>query len=350
MAQNRELTWRKLDGLWRSDAVIDLPTVGRRYAILSDIHMGDGGKADDFIRNRAALVNALSFYHDKGYTLILLGDIEEFWQFDLPDIVETYESTVYRMIRRYGDERVIRIFGNHDLEWGGLVDPTLNQPPISSFAPEAIHLLDGEGNRMFLLVHGHQGSLESDTYIWFSRFFVRLYATIEPFLKTIGLLRSPSATKSQIARDYERMMYTWAKGNRTILICGHSHRAIFAAKSYAERLQDQIDADQARLQTPDLRDAETRALNDRIRESRIELDEEIEHNRKIEPIDPDGDPLPCYFNTGCGLYTEGMTAIEIDDDTIRLVKWNVEQEAGTPPQVFYSGQISQFVEEIKKES
>jgi len=34
-----------------------------------------------------------------------------------------------------------------------------------------------------------------------------------------------------------------------------------------------------------------------------------------------GTPLPCYFNTGCGLYKKGITNIEIEGDKIRLIKW-----------------------------
>ena len=75
-----------------------------------------------------------------------------------------------------------------------------------------------------------------------SRFFVRLFKLVEPAAKRIGLYGDPSATKSQIPQDYERTLYKWAKAHRVILICGHTHRAIFASKSYAERLQDRITA------------------------------------------------------------------------------------------------------------
>jgi hypothetical protein len=40
----------------------------------------------------------------------------------------------------------------------------------------------------------------------------------------------------------------------------------------------------------------------------------------IKPVERAGEPLPCYFNTGCALYTDGITAIEISDREIRLVK------------------------------
>jgi UDP-2,3-diacylglucosamine pyrophosphatase LpxH len=346
MAQSIERTWEKLDDLWASKSILSLPTKGQRFVLFSDIHLGDGGKADDFFRNRSALQAALQHYRQEGYTLVLLGDIEELWQFDLADIVRVYEESIYRQMRAFGDERRIRIFGNHDLEWGGLIDPTRNHFPEHAFAPEALKLQDGEGKERFLLVHGHQGSLESDTYIWFSRFFVRLYSNLESILRILGIIRNPSAAKSQIARGYERVFYTWAKRNRAVVICGHSHRAIFAARSYAERLREEIAADRARAQTSELSAVDKKDLQERIETNLHKLAEEKRKGRLIDPLDPDTVPLPCYFNTGCGLYNEGVTSIEIDDDDIRLVKWSISQPEAAAREVFHSGKISQFVDEI----
>ena len=53
-----------------------------------------------------------------------------------------------------------------------------------------------------------------------------------------------------------------------------------------------------------------------------EWENEREKGRAIEPVDPGNAPLPCYFNTGCGLYMDGITAIEIEEDVIKLVKWS----------------------------
>jgi UDP-2,3-diacylglucosamine pyrophosphatase LpxH len=354
MAQSNELIWKKLDEIWSMTSIPVLATKGQRYALISDLHLGNGGKADDFTHNRSALLRALSLYDRNGYTLILLGDIEELWQFDLTAITTAYDDTVYRKIRAMGDERVMRVFGNHDLEWGGLMDPTRDHDQSACFAPEGLKLLDGEGQERFILVHGHQGSLESDTYIWFSRFFVRLYAGIEPFLKTTGLVRSPSATQSQIAKNFERVRYTWARRNKAIIICGHTHRAIFAAKSYADRLKDRIEADSALMQSEGVSNEEKRRLSLRIKNNRRELEDEKKKGRLIDPVDPAASPLPCYFNTGCGLYTEGITTIEIDDDLIRLVKWNsdwdIDSTSGNQREVLQEGRISLFVDQIKRDT
>ena len=35
-----------------------------------------------------------------------------------------------------------------------------------------------------------------------------------------------------------------------------------------------------------------------------------------------GTPLPCYFNTGCGHFNDGITNIESEGNKIRLIKWH----------------------------
>ena len=166
MSLNKEAVWNRLYNLWDDSNLPEIPINGSKYAILSDIHLGDGGLADDFHTNEQALLNALKHYRKEKYKLILLGDIEEFWQFDLHQIAGRYQDTVYKALRAFNENDIIRIFGNHDLEWGGLSDP--GRPASSGvstkLAEEAIKLTDDQGQPRILLIHGHQGSLESDKF------------------------------------------------------------------------------------------------------------------------------------------------------------------------------------------
>jgi UDP-2,3-diacylglucosamine pyrophosphatase LpxH len=312
----------ELSDLWLNTDVETLETAGQKYVMMSDIHLGDGGPADDLHHNERVLLDVLCHYSRAGYTLLLLGDIEEFWQFDLEAIVRRYNDSVYAALREFGDQRAYRIFGNHDREWGGLEDPARQDGKKTLYAAEAIKLKDSGGSIRFLLVHGHQGSIDADKLAWMSRFFVRLFKLVEPAAKWLGLYGDPSATKSQIPGDYERTMYAWAKAHQVILICGHTHRAIFASKSYAERLLDRITA----LRSENVAGRAPREIVrqniDDIVELRGQLRDEEKKGRVIEPVERVGEPLPCYFNTGCATYTNGITAIEISDSEIGLVKWN----------------------------
>ncbi len=341
MALDTRATNKKLTELWQSAKVKELPTKNKKYVIISDLHLGDGSDADDFNGNEKALRTALKKYFEDDYFLILLGDIEEFWQFDFETIVNRYDKSVYSDIRAFGKNRVIRIFGNHDGEWRGYSDPIRNNESLDAAAVEAVKLKDIDGNTKLLLLHGHQGSLEADRNSWSSRFFVRAFKSVEPIAKFLGLYGEGSATKSQIPDDYEKTFYNWAKKNKIIVICGHSHRAIFAAKSYAEKLQEDIYDLQLKIQS-ETDPEKIKNILRQIEKINTQLAQENMKGRKIDPADAGGKPKPCYFNTGCGLYTDGITAIEINEDEINLVKWTNNGKR----EVFDSGRLKGFVDAL----
>lgn len=343
MAQDEKLTRERLSALWSDQSVPQLNTKDRKIVLFSDLHVGGGGKADDFRNNQGVFERALDHYRKNDFTVVLLGDIEELWQFDLKEIVKKYDSGVYRRLRAFPKDRFYRVHGNHDAEWGTPDDPARQTDGSIGAATEALKLKDKKGQARILLVHGHQGSSESDKHSWASRFFVRLYRKIEPIIKVDP---HSSATKSQIAKDYERILYRWAKKSRVILICGHSHRAIFASISYVEKLEEEI----RKIQKVIFENRENKPL---VKKEMKKLEKvfakklhEETRNRGIVRVEPRGKPLPCYFNTGCGLYTDGLTAIEIEDDEIRLVKWNRELKRRDRKEDFGKGSLSKFVNDI----
>lgn len=343
MALDKAQTRSQLDTLWRDKTVDVLETKGHKYAIISDMHMGDGGEADDFYKNEPALLNALEHYRREGYILILLGDVEELWQFDLDRIVQRYDGSVYEKIRAFGDDRVHRIYGNHDFEWGGFKDPSRVRSRKSKLAEEGLRMKDIGGRESILLVHGHQGSIDADKFSWFSRFFVRMYKGVEPLVRLTGLMGHGAATKSAVAHDFEKVFYAWAKDRRVVVICGHSHRAIFASKSYADKLRDKIAELKAKNSMRGVR-LTTKLKNLReIDRLEREWEDERDKDRVIELSSAAQDPVPCYFNSGCGLYSDGITNLEIDGDQIRLVKWHRQPLRGSKYIVFEKGKLSDFI-------
>lgn len=343
MSQDKALTEKQLSALWKNKAIKEIDTKGNKIVMFSDIHLGDGSRADDFRHNYKVFEKALGYYKKENYTVILLGDIEEFWQFDLDSIGREYDKTVYKRFRLFEEGYFYRVFGNHDSEWGAPMDPARVIPRESEVASEALKLKDKSGKARILLIHGHQGSKESDKNSWFSRFFVRIYKRIEPVIK---IDRHTSAAKSQIAKNYEKIMYSWAKKAKVILICGHSHRAIFASKTYIDKLQEDIE----KIQKEILDDRYNKKfVEKKIKELKKKLgekrDEELK-SRKITRVERKGKPLPCYFNTGCALYTDGATAIEIDNDEIRLVKWSRKNKNKFPRIIFKKESLSKFIKEV----
>ena len=248
-----------------------------------------------------------------------MGDVEDLWQFDLDRIQDRYDKKIYSLIRSFTDNKVYRIFGNHDAEWKRPPDPILNNTKILNKTPEAIKL----GKDIFL-VHGHQGDYKCDKVAWFSKFFSRCFKFGVPFLKAFFNYENRSATKSQIPKNREKLYYDWARSKKVILICGHTHNAIFASQSYYWWLQEQIEVKEKKLAK--IKNTEDEVIMNRLSKKIINLKTELfnekKKERKYNRITAKGKkPLPCCFNTGCGLFRKGITNIEIDGDKIRLIKW-----------------------------
>ena len=65
-----------------------------RLVFLSDLHMGDGGKRDEFRKNAALVASSLTGkYLTEGYGLVLNGDIEELYKFKLRQIQTAWQRS-----------------------------------------------------------------------------------------------------------------------------------------------------------------------------------------------------------------------------------------------------------------
>jgi len=323
MSLDKAYTFRRLDTLWQRDDFPILELRGKKYVLFSDLHMGDGGGADDFYANEITLEAALEYYRTNGFKLILVGDIEDLWKFGPEEVRSRYFQTAYSAISRIGNTNVRRIFGNHDGDWDTpRVDPIRVSPVQLGIATEAIKIMDAEGEVHILICHGHQGDIESDRGTWISRPAVRFYRLIEPILRTFGWAKNPPAINSQVLSSYEQTFYQWAKSQGVLIICGHSHRAIFASRSHLERCMEDLAKAKAVLLRPDLGMHAVKIIKEQVKRLKKEVRKEKKRGRKIIPVAGRDVPGPNYFNTGCGIYEDGITAIELTEDKIRLVKWN----------------------------
>ena len=319
MSKNDDAIIKRLNELYKVEeqSIKKLPlNINDKYALFSDLHLGDGGKADIFVHNEETMIFALNYYKKNGYSIILLGDVEELWQFDFVEICDRYDKSIYKLLRSFPDNKVHRIFGNHDKDWKRPPsDPILCYENIQHGAPEAIIL----GDDIFL-VHGHQGDQTCDKKIWASKFWARSAKPLVSTGKVFGYAKR-SATKSQIPKNREKLYYNWAKDNQVILICGHTHNAIFASRLYYWCLKEQIKQKESEKKRCSKNKVRFRELSKEIRKHKRDLHIEERMGRHYNRLATTGKPLPCYFNTGCGHFREGITNIEIEGDKIRLIKW-----------------------------
>lgn len=294
-----------------------------RFVLFSDHHKGDASPADDFKKNAELYNIALSFYKDKGYSLIVLGDNEELWENQFEQILHPYRKTIQQEIEmapETPDKKKIRIWGNHDKEVTLRRFKKRSQKWKDNVLENVEHregLCLGEH---IFLIHGHQGRFFEDQAWKLSRLAVHfIWKTVQKLLH-IGV--DGPAENFRIRDDLELNYYRWAKKNKVLLICGHTHRAIFGSMTHFDRLQ--IDIRGLEKTSGRVSWEKKRIIEQEIHTKRAEIENILllRLGKMPKSFERSGNwPIPCYFNDGCCGYTNGMTCIEIDKNIIRLIKW-----------------------------
>ncbi|MGE4548893.1 MAG: metallophosphoesterase [Intestinibacillus sp.] len=242
-----------------------------RLVIMSDCHRGDGGWSDDFAKNQNIFFAALTHYNQNAYTYIELGDGDELWENrKFSDISVIYNNVFWLMKKFHEDNRLYLIYGNHDIVkkydphiYDTYVD-TEQKKNVPLFlgiqVHESILLQNPETEDRIFLLHGHQADFFND-YMWkVSRFLVRyLWRPLE----ILGTNDPTSAAKNnKIKSQVEKHLRDFSEQEKVILIAGHTHRPVFPAAGE-----------------------------------------------------------PAYFNDGSCVHPRCITAIEISEGCISLVKW-----------------------------
>lgn len=245
-----------------------------RFIIMSDCHRGNGSWGDNFSNNQNLFFAALYNYYENGYTYIELGDGDELWENrSIEDVMGAHNDVFWLMSLFYKDNRLYMLYGNHDIV---KKNPQFTQTKCNSFYCDSanshmalfpgIEISEGlilryrYGNEQIFLTHGHQADILNDQLWKLSRFLVRyLWRPLE----LIGVKDPTSAAKNNVKKNsIEKKLVEWSVRNNQILICGHTHRPVFP---------------------------------------------------KV------GEPL--YFNDGSCVHPRCITALEIRNGTIALVKW-----------------------------
>ncbi len=304
-----------------------------RLVVFSDLHRGARDGADDFARCEEAYRAALAHYHRAGHTLVVLGDAEELWECDADEVIPAHRETLVLEAAFHREGRYRRVHGNHDDRWydatrmredlGPFFGPDLRGHPSLLLAARDGGTALGE----IFLVHGHQGTLDSDRYRRLSRFFLRfIWRGLQ------RLLRRPSTTpaKDAVLRGrHDLAMHAFAekrnaKGQRLVLLAGHTHRPVFASVNHVGRLERDLAALRAKGgPAGEVAAKEAEVARRRTSDGPLRLDM----------------AMPCYFNAGCCSYGDGdITGLEIEGGRISLVRWPA---GGAPrPEVLESADLA----------
>jgi UDP-2,3-diacylglucosamine pyrophosphatase LpxH len=303
-----------------------------RLVFFSDHHKGDGSAADDFKKNAALYDNALAFYQREGFRLVVVGDNEELWEASYDQILSGYRELIKKEIAmslESRDGKKIRIYGNHDKE----VSLRGFKKYCSSLEENILKNVDHReglclGQDIFL-IHGHQGRFFEDQAWRLSRWAIQIvWKTIQMILD-IGI--DGPAENYKIRDSLELKYYRWAKKHKLLLICGHTHRAIFGSLTHQDRLQPEILRLSKTLQRAHPEERED--IQKEIERSQADIKALLSRRAGKKPKTfekPPAWPVPCYFNDGCCGYTNGITCIEIDSGVIRLIKWQQKDAERIP--------------------
>ncbi len=279
-----------------------------RYIFLSDLHMGDGGSADDLAHNRELVEAMLNHYLEQGFVLVLNGDIEDLGKFRYAEIRSAW-SGLYAIFDLFAGLGALRkILGNHDMALQAIE----HQPY------ELLHALVLErGTRKLVAFHGHQAS----------GFFVKLNPLMDFALR---YLAKPLKLKnSSISKDFrfrfktEKRIYKASKKLGMVSVSGHTHRPLFESLSKYDSLRWAVE-EQLR-EYAHAAPAHREEIAGLVKVYRMELKRLGKKDRKFSLsrslYEKEDLMIPCVFNSGCATGKNGITAIEISGDSIRLVHW-----------------------------
>jgi hypothetical protein len=122
--------------------------------------------------------------------------------------------------------------------------------------------------------------------------------------------------------------YAWAKSRRILLICGHTHQAIFGSLTHYDRLQ--IRLENHKLQLDQAPEEKKPMIREKIEDIQQEIYEILDRRSGVPPKSLGQTkeyPIPCYFNDGCCGYANGITCLEIEKGRIRLIKWQHQTQS-----------------------
>ena len=256
-------THRRLDEVWKNAPVIEFNDC-HKFVIMSDCHRGTANWGDNFAPNQQLFFAALNHYYKNGYSYIELGDGDELWENrNMEQIMRAHSDAFWIMSEFYKKNRFLMLFGNHDKckEKKDFVQKYMEELFPGLQIKEGVRLRYACNGEELFLTHGHQGDLLNDTFWWLGRFLVRyVWRPLELF----GLHDPTDAGKSyEKANRVEKKLEKWVQDRERTLITGHTHRS---------RITGQF---------------------------------------------------PAYMNTGSCVHPRCITAIEIENGEIYLVKWAV---------------------------
>jgi UDP-2,3-diacylglucosamine pyrophosphatase LpxH len=277
------------------------------YVIFSDLHLGNGGKSDDFKPNSSLVIRTLEDYFERGYTLILNGDIEELQRFSFIEIKSAWPEFFDLMDIFHQEGRLIKLLGNHDIILPGIKD-----------YPYPIHdaiRFTWKGDTVFIF-HGHQTIRRFQKENEAITFILRYLAN------PLGIKNYSVSHSSSKRFTTEKRVYQFSSISRVMSVIGHTHRPLFESMSKVDAIRFEIE----RLcrKYPKASESKKKNIRSAIGDLKLDLasiiqnDDELATRRSLYNANL---VVPCMFNSGTTIGKRGITCLELHRGEIVLRHW-----------------------------
>ena len=322
-----------------------------KIVFFSDLHRGMG-QTDVFKINVVLFEKILNYYFDHGYTLVLIGDIEEGWGYqrsNIPLILDNYKNQIEIEKKFFNENRYFRIYGNHDDFYRGQ-NLYFDDSTFTRVYPAVMfEQMQENGNKFSIFVtHGCQGhglhDAGDDVAAWAVsiKYMWLIEHTSKNFKSADQAIKKMEKVKTEYDK-HEKYMLEWAfadglKKKCNILVGGHTHRVLFESEFEPKMisiLRRDLEGETKRIKAsrdkPIEAAAETpfagneQSQNDSLTSYDQKIIEKLkkieeEPSRALRIADKSRSDLyqsPAYFNSGCGFISK-MPCLEICEGKIKL--------------------------------
>ena len=213
---------------------------------ISDLHLGDGSRTDDFHRDKE-LLKFLEFVESQAKELVILGDFLELWQADLDRVLFSHSEVINRLLGLRNNIKVTYVVGNHDyipfakfaesdigisLEYkdqeAGIVAEHGHKYDIFNRYKNPLKSIKWPPGKYFTkVVAGLERLIHPDIDVWARRAMENL----DGFLQQAISVRNkvPPASKEYIKRgghfvEFEEAVKGLVRQGAKIVIFGHTHQ------------------------------------------------------------------------------------------------------------------------------
>ena len=214
---------------------------------ISDLHMGDGSRTDDFHRDKE-LLKFLEFVEREAEELVVVGDLFELWQAKLDKILFKHIDVVNKLLTLRKKLKVTYVIGNHDYipfarlvkanvgiqieyrdEENGIVAEHGNRYDVFNRYKNPLRSIKWPPGRYFtVFLAGLERLINPNIDTWFRN----TAGNVDDFLREAALIRNkvtPSSkeylTKGGHFGEFEKAVRAHMRKGAKIVIFGHTHKA-----------------------------------------------------------------------------------------------------------------------------